>query len=95
MLKLAFLPCFTTFRKTIYEFPVIKGAKSSFLADQGRSLAKIKEAALLGQRFLEINLKMVDEDSNSTDLIVSGEEGHSTILLAYCIFRFCIEDKLI
>ena len=25
---------------------------------------------------------MVDEDSHSTDLSVSGEEGHSTILLA-------------
>ena len=25
---------------------------------------------------------MMDEDSHSTDLSVSGEEGHSTILLA-------------
>ena len=29
---------------------------------------------------------MVDEDSHSTDLSVSGEEGHSTILLAHYIF---------
>ena len=29
---------------------------------------------------------MVDEDSHSTDSSVSGEEGHSTILLAQFIF---------
>ena len=29
---------------------------------------------------------MVDEDSHSTDLSVSGEEGHSTILLAHYNF---------
>ena len=29
---------------------------------------------------------MVDEDTHSTDLSVSAEEGHSTILLAHCIF---------
>ena len=31
---------------------------------------------------------MVDEDSHLIDLSVSGEEGHSTILLAYYIFWF-------
>ena len=31
---------------------------------------------------------MVDEDSHSTDLGVSGEEGRSKILLAHFIFRF-------
>ena len=31
---------------------------------------------------------MVDEDSHSIDLSVSGEEGHSTILLAHYIFGF-------
>ena len=32
---------------------------------------------------------MMDEDSCSTDLSsVSGEEGHSTILLAHYIFGF-------
>ena len=31
---------------------------------------------------------MVDEDSHSTDLSVSGEEGHSTTLLAHYIFGF-------
>ena len=31
---------------------------------------------------------MVDEDSHSTDLSVSGEEDHSTILLAHYIFGF-------
>ena len=31
---------------------------------------------------------MVDEDSHSTDWSVLGEEGHSTVLLAYYIFRF-------
>ena len=31
---------------------------------------------------------MVDEDSHSTDLNVSGEEGHSTILLAHYLFLF-------
>ena len=32
---------------------------------------------------------MVGEDSRSTDLSVSGEEGHSTNLLAHYIFCFC------
>ena len=32
---------------------------------------------------------MVDEDSHSTDLSVSGEEGLSTILLAHYIFWYC------
>ena len=31
---------------------------------------------------------MVDEDSHSTDLSVSGEEGHSTILLTHYVFWF-------
>ena len=31
---------------------------------------------------------MVDDDSHSTDLSVSGEEGHSTILLAHYVFWF-------
>ena len=31
---------------------------------------------------------MVDEDSRSTDLSVSGEEVHSTVLLAHYIFWF-------
>ena len=35
---------------------------------------------------------MVDEDSHSFDLSVSGEEGHSTILLAHHIL---IEDEVI
>ena len=29
---------------------------------------------------------MLEEDSHPTDLSVSGEEGHSTILLAHYIF---------
>ena len=29
---------------------------------------------------------MVDEDSHSTDLSISAEEGHSTIVLAHYIF---------
>ena len=29
---------------------------------------------------------MVDEDSHSTDLIISAEEGYSTIVLAHSIF---------
>ena len=29
---------------------------------------------------------MVDENSHSTDLSVSAEEGHSTIVLAHYIF---------
>ena len=36
---------------------------------------------------------MVDEDSHSTDLSVSGEEGHSTILLAHYIFCFKLRAK--
>ena len=52
-------------------------------ADQGR---KIKVTGLLGQRFLE-KFKVVDEDSHSTDLSVSGEEDHSTTLAHY-IFWF-------
>ena len=31
---------------------------------------------------------MVNEDSHSTDLSVSGEEDHLTILLAHYIFGF-------
>ena len=31
---------------------------------------------------------MVDEDSHSADLSVSGEEGHSIISLAHYIFWF-------
>ena len=37
---------------------------------------------------------MVDEDSHSTDFSVSGEEGHSTILLAQFIFWFLLMTKL-
>ena len=37
---------------------------------------------------------MVDEDSHPTDLSVSGEEGHSTILLAHYIFWFQLWTKL-
>ena len=37
---------------------------------------------------------MVDEDSHSTDLSVSGEEGYSTILLVRYIFWFFLEDKV-
>ena len=48
-------------------------------ADHGR---KMKAAGLLDQR-LQRKFKMVDEDSHSTDLSVSVEEGHSTILLAH------------
>ena len=45
-------------------------------ADHGRT---IKVAGLLGQRFLRKIQNMVDEDSHSTDLSVSGEEGYSTV----------------
>ena len=39
---------------------------------------------------------MVDEDqSHSTDLIVSGEESHSTILLVHYICGFTTEDKVV
>ena len=38
---------------------------------------------------------MVNEDSHSTDLSVSSEESHSTILLAHFIFSVLIEDKVI
>ena len=38
---------------------------------------------------------MVNEDSHSTDLSVSDEEGHWRILLAHYIFWFLIEDKVI
>ena len=31
---------------------------------------------------------MVDKDSHSSDLSVSGKEGHSTILLAHYFFWF-------
>ena len=52
-------------------------------ADHGR---KIKVAGLLSQRVLE-KFKMVDEDSHqeshSTDLSVSGEEGHSAIIIIF------------
>ena len=37
---------------------------------------------------------MVDKDSHSTDLSVSGEEGYSTILLVRYIFWFFLEDKV-
>ena len=37
---------------------------------------------------------MVDEDSHSTDMSVSGEEGHTTILLAHYIFWFLLRTKL-
>ena len=37
---------------------------------------------------------MVDEDSHSTDLSFSGEEGHSTILLAHFMFWFHLRTKL-
>ena len=37
---------------------------------------------------------MVDEDSHSTNLSVSGEEGHSTILLAHYFFWFYLRTKL-
>ena len=57
-------------------------------ADHGR---KIKVAGLLSQRVLE-KFKMVDEDSHQeshlTDLSVSGEEGHSAILLLITFFGF-------
>ena len=39
---------------------------------------------------------MVDEhESHSTDLSVSGEEGHSTILLAHYILWFYNWDKVV
>ena len=38
---------------------------------------------------------MVDEDSHSTDLSVSIEEGYSTILLAHYFFLVWIKDKVI
>ena len=38
---------------------------------------------------------MVDEDSHSTDLSVSGEEVHSTILLAHYIFGFYVFEQLL
>ena len=61
-----------------------KGAKSSPpWADHGR---KINVAGLVGQRFLE---KIQNgKRTFSTDLSVSGEESHSTILLAHYIFWF-------
>ena len=37
---------------------------------------------------------MVDEDSHSTDLSVSGEEGYLTILSAHYIFCFQMRAKL-
>ena len=62
-----------------------KGDKSPPRADHE---LKRKDIGLLGQWFLE-KFKMVDEDSpdsHSTDLSISGEEGHWTILLAHYIF---------
>ena len=37
---------------------------------------------------------MVNEDSHSTDLSVSGEEDHLTILLAHYSFWFYLRTKL-
>ena len=37
---------------------------------------------------------MVDEDSHSTDLSVSGEEGHSTILLAHNIRKGKLQSDI-
>ena len=37
---------------------------------------------------------MVEEDSHPTDLSASGEEGHSTILLAHYSFWFYLRTKL-
>ena len=48
---------------------------------------KITVAGLLGHRLLEeIQNGGSEEDSHLTDLTVSGEEGHLTILLAHYIF---------
>ena len=61
-------------------------------AYQGR---KIKVAWLQSQRFLDkIQNGRQMVDSHSTDLSVSGEERHSTILLVHYMFAF-IEDKVI
>ena len=38
---------------------------------------------------------MVEEDSHSTDLIVSGEEGHSTIFIGSVHFLVLIEEKVV
>ena len=38
--------------------------------------------------------KTVDEDSHSTDFSVSGEEGHSTILLVHYFFWVLLYDKV-
>ena len=61
-------------------------------AYQGR---KKKVAWLQSQRFLDkIQNGGQMVDSHSTDLSVSGEERHSTILLVHYMFAF-IEDKVI
>ena len=38
--------------------------------------------------------KTVDADSHSTDFSVSGEEGHSTILLVHYFFGVLLYDKV-
>ena len=89
-LKLAFLPYFTIFQQTIYEFPVKKGQIVPLGEDMG---ARQKQPGFL-VRVFKRKFKMVDEDSHSTDLSFSGEEGHSTILLAHFMFWFHLRTKL-
>ena len=58
MLKLALLPYFTMFSKTIYKFPAKKEPDSP--SPWGRSWAREKHAAglpVLGQRFFKQNSK--------------------------------------
>ena len=77
------------FQQTIHEFPVQKEPNPP---PWGRSLARDKSSRAVrqgGQR----KFKIVDEDSHSTDLSVSGEEGHSTILLAHYVFWFQLRTK--
>ena len=69
---------------------------SQILPPWGRSWAQDKSsrAATIGQGFLG-KIQTVDEDSNSTDLSVSGDESHSLILLAHYIFWFQLSTKLL
>ena len=92
LVLLALLSYFTMFQQTIHEFPVKKGAKSS--PPGAYHWRKIKVAGLLLGREVQRKFKMVNEDSHSTNLSVSGEEGHSTILLANYFFWFYLRTKL-
>ena len=67
--------------------------RSQILPPGADNWRKIKVAGLLG-RGVQKKFKMVDEDSHSTNLSVSGEEGHSTILLAHYFFWFYLRTKL-